>query len=347
MKLLLSYRASLVLIALMLLITPAAQAQTPSKLEVVRMAYVPVLIYAPVYIGFERGYFAQEGIDLQLTPQLVGSDSGIQLSTGAFDAAVGGIGAGLLNAISKGLDFRIVAPMHSERPPLVTPLVIAASRKDEIKSVKDLKGKKVAINVTGAASEYWLAEALKRAGLTFKDISLTTIAFKDVAAALQAGAVDAALLGEPLMTMQRDEGLVSVLADDFIDGFTPTYLSLTVDLVNKRPKVAQAMVRAYLRACRDLQGNAFKDPAIAAIVEKYTKVPAKVTQKANHPYYDPNGVIPVKDIMTLQDYFLTRGELEYTTPLDLTKMIDTSLVEQAVKDIGVYAVPTAQATAAQ
>ncbi len=326
---------------------PIARAQTAEPPEIVKMAFVPVLIYAPVYVGFERGYFAEEGIDLRLTPQLVGSDSGVQLSTGELDAAVGGIGAGLLNAVSRGLDFRIVAPMHSERPPLVTPLVIAANRKDEIRSVKDLKGKRVSINVTGAASEYWLSEALRRAGLTFDDIKLTTIAFKDVAAALQAGAVDAALLGEPLTTMQKDNGLVSVLADDFIDGFTPTYLSMTVSLVKDRPKVALAFVRAYLRACRDLQGDGFKDPDIAAIVEKYTKVPADVIQRANHPHYDPNGIIPVQDILTLQDYFLARGELEYKTPLDLAKLVDTSLVEQVVKDLGVYPAPTAQPTAAK
>ncbi len=147
--------------------------------------------------------------------------------------------------------------------------------------------------------------------------------------------------------MQTDNGSVSVLADDFIDGFTPTYLSMTVALVKDRPEVALAFVRAYLRACRDLQGDAFKDPAIAAIVEKYTKVPAQVIQRANHPFYDPNGVIPVKDILALQDYFLTRGELEYKTPLDLTRLIDTSLVEQAIKDLGVYAAPTMQPTAAR
>ncbi len=236
--------------------------------------------------------------------------------------------------------------MHIERPPLSTSLVIAANRAGEIKAVADLKGKKVAINATGAATEYWLSQALAEGGLTFKDVTLTTVAFKDVAAALQTGAVDAAMLGEPLTTQQVNNGLVKVLANDFIHGFTSTYLYMGLPLITDHPQAAQGFVQAYLRAVRDLQGNAIQDPAIATIIEKYTKVPAAVIEKASHAYYDPNGVIPVKDIQTLQDYFLTRGELDYKTALDLTPFIDTSLVDQAVKTLGPYVTATNSATMA-
>ncbi|MHB8628197.1 MAG: ABC transporter substrate-binding protein [Aggregatilineales bacterium] len=324
-----------------------AQATQPADQKVtIRLGYVPVLIYAPLYVAMERGYFAQEGLDVQLTPLQGGSDSVVQLAAGNFDAAVGGIGAGLLNAANKGLDFRIVAPMHSERPPVATPLVIAASRADEIKTIADLKGKTVAINATGAATEYWLYEALAEGGLTFNDVKLTTVAFKDVPIALQTGAIDAAMLGEPLVTLQIKQGVVKVLANDFIHGFVSTYLYMGLPLLHDHPQAAEGFVRAYLRASRDLQGEAIKDPTIAAIIEKYTKVPAAVVEQASHAYYDPNGTIPLSDINTLQAYFLTRGELEYKTPLDLSKYVDTSLVDQAIKDLGVYAVPTAVATQA-
>ncbi len=323
---------------------PAARAQSEKK-EIVRLGYVPVLIYAPLYVAAEKGYFAKEGIDAQLTPVQGGSDSVVQLAAGNFDAAVGGVGAGLLNAANKGLEFRIVAPMHVERPPVATSLVIAAKRADEIKTVKDLKGKKVSINATGAATEYWLSEALRKNGLTFADVTLLTVSFRDVPAALDSGAIDAGMLGEPLTTQQVDKGVVKILSNDFIDGFASTYLYMGLPLLKDRPKVAEAFVRAYLLACRDLQGDALKNPEIAAIIEKYTKVPAETIMRASHAYYDPNGEIPVKDILTLQDYFLTRGELEYKTAIDLKPFIDTSLTEKAVQALGTYAAPTMAATA--
>ncbi len=332
-------------LSLGLVVQPGLAQASPTS-TTVRLGYVPVLIYAPLYVGVERGYFAQAGLDVQLTPLQGGSDSVVQLAAGNFDAAVGGIGAGLLNAANKGLDFRIVAPMHSERPPVATPLVIAASRAGEIKSVADLKGKTVAINATGAATEYWLAQALAEGGLTFADIKLTTVAFKDVPVGLQTGAIDAAMLGEPLVTQEVQQGVVKVLANDFIHGFVSTYLYMGLPLLHDHPQAAQAFVQAYLHACRDLQGEAFKDPAIAAIIEKYTKVPAAVVEQASHGYYDPNGAIPLADINTLQTYFLQRGELSYQTPLDMSKYVDTSLVAQAVQTLGVYPTATAAATGA-
>lgn len=322
------------------LVATASTARAQDKKEVVRLGYVPVLIYAPLYVAQERGYFAAEGIDAQLSPLQGGSDSVVQLAAGNFDAAVGGVGAGLLNAANKGLEFRIVAPMHSERAPLATSLVISAKRAGEIKSVADLKGKKVSINATGAATEYWLAEALRKAGLTFADIQLTTVGFANVPAALDNGSLDAAMLGEPLTTQQIDKGVVKVLANDFIDGFYATYLYMGIPLLKDRPQVAEGFMRAYLRACRDLQApDIYQNPEIAKIVEKYTKVPADVVSRASRPFYEPNGVLPIDNINTLQTYFLSRGELEYREPLDMTRFIDTSLAEKDVKALGPYQAP--------
>ncbi len=308
-------------------VSPAGAGKT-----VIRLGYVPVLIYAPLFVAQERGYFAEEGLDVQLTPLQGGSDSVVQLAAGNFDAAVGGAGAGLFNAAARGVKFTIVAPMHSEKPLVTTPLVISAKRANEIKSVADLKGKKVAINATGAATEYWLAQALKQAGLTFDDIQLTSVAFRDVAAALDNGSLDASMLGEPLATINKQKGLVSVLSDDFINGFTATYLYMGAPLLNDKPEAARGFMRAYLRATRDLQGN-YMNNEFAQIIEKYTQVPAVVTKEAALPQYDPNGTIPVNDLNTLQAYFLQRGELEYQQPLDMQPFINQQLANEVAKEL--------------
>lgn len=165
--------AVLLVVGLLLgLITESVSAQGGT--EKVRLGYVPVMIYAPLFVAAERGYFIEEGLEVELTPIQGGSDSVVQLAAGNFDVAVGGISAGLLNAAAQGLEFKIVGPMHTERPPVSSPLVISAKRAQEIKSVADLKGKKVSINATGAATEYWLYAALQKVGLRMEDIILTT-----------------------------------------------------------------------------------------------------------------------------------------------------------------------------
>lgn len=323
-------------------VTPSGTANTTASpqgtqvpaanLTKVRLGYVPVMIFAPLFVAVERGYFAKEGLDVQLTPVQGGSDSVVQLAAGNFDAAVGGAGAGLFNAAARGVKFTIVAPMHSERPPLASPLVISAKRANEFKSIADLKGKTVAINATGAATEYWLAKALATKGLTFKDVKLVTVPFSNVPAALESGSLDASILGEPLTTINEDKGVVKVLSEDFIDGFTSTYVYMGDSLLKKNPQAANGFMKAYLKACRDLQGNYMNDD-IANIIEKYTKVPADVIKRASPAQYDPNGRIPLEDITTLQDYFFSRNELEYTQKLDMSRFIDTELARQAAAEL--------------
>lgn len=338
---------AVVLVAVMLIGLVPGAVQAQDQKQVVRTGYVPVMIFAPLYVASERGYFAAEGIDVQLTPVQGGSDSVVQLAAGNFDAAVGGVGAGTFNAANQGIEFRIVAPMHTERPPVASPLVISAKRADEIKSVADLKGKKVSINAKGAATEYWVYSALKKAGLTMDDITLVVFPFGQVAQALEQGAVDASILGEPLVTLQKDAGTIKVLAEDFVDGITVTYLYMGLPLLKDRPQVAEGFVRAYLRALRDLQGDGWLNKETAAIIEKYTKVPADVVLRANRPYYDPDGNVPLADLVELQRYFIERKALEYTTPVDLEKFIDTSLVAKAIEKLGPYTAATPAATPAK
>lgn len=304
---------------------------TSGPLTKVRIGFIPVMIYAPIFVGVERGYFAQEGISLELTSLNGGSDAVVQLAAGNFDAGIGGAGAGLFNAANRGVKFTIVAPMHSEQPPLTSPLVISPKRANEFKTVADLKGKKVSINATGAATEYWLAQALQKGGLSMSDIQLTTVRFQDVPAALESGSLDAAILGEPFATINKDKNLVKVLSEDFINGFYSTYLYFGEPMM-QNDKLARSFMRAYLRACRDLQGK-YMTPEIAKIIEKYTKVPADVNLRASAAQYDPNGRVPIENLNTLQTYFLQRGVLDYKDPIDITRLINTQLASEVAAEL--------------
>jgi len=328
-------RRLLLILALVALSLSFAQPSAYAQSEKVRLGYIPVITYATFFVGVERGYFAEEGIEIELVPLPAGGgDSIVQLAAGNLDVAATGAGAALWNAIALGFPVKIVAPLHTERPPLATPLVISAKRTDEIKSVADLRGKKIAINNVGSAVEYWVYAALQRGGVSMDEVTTVPMPFPQMAAALDAGAIDAAVITEPLATLGRDQGLLAFLADDFIDGITVTYVFMGEAMLKERRPVAEAFMRAYLRAARDLQGEI--DESLAAIIEKYTNVPAPVVQRMNRQYYDPNGVIPIADLEEVQRYFKSRGLLEYPELLNVPELVDTSLVEAALKAIGEY-----------
>jgi NitT/TauT family transport system substrate-binding protein len=316
--------------------TTAAAEESSAELPLVRVGHVPVTIYAPLFIAVEKGYFEEEGMRVELLPVEGGTENVVQVSAGNFEVAGGGIGAGMLNAVARGIEFEIVAPLHTERPPLTSPLVVSKARYDsgELTEVADLAGLKVSTNSKGAATEYWLWRALQQGGLDFPDVEVLGVGFREVAPALENGSLDAGILGEPLATLAEDQGLVTRLSQDFIEDFTSTVIFYNKEWATANPDLAAGFVKAYLRGARDLNGDAWYEAENLAIIEKYTGVPADVVARANRSYHDPNGFIPVEDLMTLQSFFAEQGQLSYTDPTDMSQFINTSYAEAAIEELG-------------
>jgi NitT/TauT family transport system substrate-binding protein len=311
-------------------------AEETSELPLVRVGHVPVTIYAPLFIAAAKGYFEEEGMRVELLPVEGGTENVVQVAAGNFEVAGGGIGAGMLNAVERGIEFEIVAPLHTERPPLTSPLVVSKARYDsgEITEVADLAGLKVSTNSKGAATEYWLWRALQEGGLDFPDVEVLGVGFREVAPALESGSLDGGILGEPLATLMEDQGLIARLSEDFISDFTSTVIFYNKEWAEANPDLAAGFVKAYIRGARDLNGDAWFDEENLAIIEQFTGVPADVVARANRSYHDPNGFVPVEDLMELQTFFADQGQLSYTEPIDMSTLINSNYAEAAVEELG-------------
>src|SRR5680860_1051604 len=66
----------------------------------VTFGYIPVSIFAPVFVAYEKGYFAEQGLDVQLEVLPGGSDMVLLTSTGDMDMAIAGVGPAYWNAHS-------------------------------------------------------------------------------------------------------------------------------------------------------------------------------------------------------------------------------------------------------
>ena len=331
---------ALIIAAALLLGVPAAgsvQAQTGTPVKI-RVVHVPVLIFAPLYVAMERGYFRREGLDVELISTPGGASSFVVLASGRAEVVVGGLGAALFNAAARGLDFKVVGPVHMEKPPVSTPLVVSKKAYDsgQIRSVRDLRGKRVAVNVLGSATEFWLNAALLKGGLTMDDVQVVAVNFPEVPAALDNGAIAAGLLGEPLATLAEDRGQVVRLSDDFINGIQVTALYYSGEFMRSRPREAVGFMAAWLRASRDLYGGGYKRDDVAAIVEKYTGVPAAIVKRAAPPFHEPDGKMNFNDFKRLQEFFKKRGSLTYEKPLEPKQFVDGSFVREALKRVGPF-----------
>lgn len=117
---------------------------------------------------------------------------------------------------------------------------------------------------------------------------------------------------------------------------TPTsFVFLATKFMQERPKVAEAFMRALVRAARDAQGPYNKDPAIAAMIAKQTDL--KVEDVANSaPYlFDPNLDISkyVAKLRNEEALHRKNGRLNYSEPLSYDKVVDAALVHKAAAEV--------------
>lgn len=316
--------------------TPLTVAEPAAELVDASFGYVPVTNFAPVYVAKELGYFAEQGLDVEVLAFAGGSEMIAELATGRLDAGMGGAGPGLFNAVDRDFPITVIAPGHSEGKPVATPLVVSkrACESGAIRSVADLRGKKVAINAPGA-TEYWLSQALSTGGLTIADVDLETIAFADAVTALGSGAIDAAMLGEPTATLAEQNGFGVRLATDFpVQGITPTVVYANADFLAGEGDVATKLMAGYLKACRAIMEHGLSDPTIAAIVARYTDLPVELIGASVAPLFSVDGKLDLDGLRTLQAFFRQRGELEYDADIDPTTFVDAAFITAAASSLG-------------
>lgn len=309
--------------------------ETPDDAVDVTIGYTPISIFAPMFVAYEKGYFAEEGLNVSLEALPGGSDMVVHTATGEFDAGIGGIGPAYWNAAAQDLPVTIIAPGHMEGSPVASPLMISkdACESGEITRISDLKGKKVAVNAPGA-TEIWLDTALRTDGLTIEDIDLQYMAFPDAVAALDSGSIAASIIGEPLATKAENDGIAVRIASDFpVQSYQVTAIFASNAFLSEHPDEATGLVTAYLRASRDLTEN-FNDPVNLAIIQKYTQVPPELIAESIKPVYDLDGNIDLDSLTTLQEFFRNRGLLDYDDDLDPASMIDTQFVDGALERLG-------------
>ncbi len=131
-------------------------------------------------------------------------------------------------------------------PPAPTGEAIVVSKDSAIKSVKDLKGKRVALN-KGSNVHYLLVRALEKAGLKYEDITPVFLPPADGRAAFQQGSVDAWVIWDPFLAAAEKQLGARVLTDGKgLVNNTQFYLARR-SYVNTNPKVLRVVLDELAR----------------------------------------------------------------------------------------------------
>ncbi len=302
---------------------------------------------APILIADARGYFKDEKIAISTTVFDSAAKQIAPLATGDLDVGGGATSAGLFNAAARKIELRIVAD-RSRMAPGYSYMTLMI-RKDlvdsgKFKSYADLKGLKIALAAPSISPSTILNAAAQKGGLTFDDVEKVYLGYPLQVSAFASKAVDGSIMIEPFATaiVRAGEGVRFSTTEDFFPNAQIALLYFGEKFASGKSDIGKRFMRAYVRAARDyndaiVEGRFGSDANAQQIVKilaaglnmKETDVREAYVQ-ALDPDARPNVDALRRDI----SFFRQTGAL--ATEPDLSKLIDTSFVEAAVKELGPY-----------
>jgi NitT/TauT family transport system substrate-binding protein len=304
----------------------------------VTLAYSPSLSFAPLFIAIEKGYLKEEGIEIRLELFKSGSEAVAFAANGQIAGIAGGIGASNFNGAFKNMGVKIVAPMAIQPTKgAPAPILVRSDLVNEIKSPKELKGKRIAVGGgAGATGEYMLLRVLEKEGIEKKDVTLVNLAFPDMPLAFSKKSVDAGLVPAPFSIVPLEEGTARILVPVCTPGEMVTVLSFGEKFMEKNPKSAEGMVTAIMKATRDLVRVGRYTDEFIAIFLKYYKVDRGKLVKIDLYDFDPDLKIQEKTLREMERVFARNGLLDYQPPLPIDKLVETSFSTKALQKLGPF-----------
>lgn len=319
-------------------IAGAALPPPPAQAETVHVDHVPLINFAALYIAIDRGYFKDEGINVDLQRVTSGTEAMPFLASGQVDVGAIGLAASIFNSVHRGFDVKIVASA-AVYPQTNVPTYVLVRRElvdsGKVKTIADLKGRKVGVaGTTGSTGAYLLDKALAAGGLKFTDVTTENLANPDMVLALANGGIDAALIGSPFSEQAVQAGSATILARDFAPGAAGTAYVFSGQFIKNHPDTALRFTAALLKGVRDLQGANYLDAQNLATLVKFTGSTEQAIKNAPPLVYDPNLSIATASITDQEKVDRENGWTDYTEPLDVNQLIDASLQQRAVAALG-------------
>jgi len=325
-------RAIVVASLVVLAAAPAAWAQAKPT---VKIGYIPTDSFAALFLLADR-HLPAAGINVETVRLAGGSEIVSQVATGQLQLGGAGMGAAGFNAVVSGLPVEYIAPLHSGYVEDYF-VVRKAVWGKEVKRIADLKGRAVALNVRGAAVEWILDLALRRDGLTIKDVQVKLMPFPDMVPALESGAVDAAILSEPFPTLAEEKG-IALRPLTKAPGVKP--VPITAIFWNKEwaaanPDLANRVMVAYLKAARDLAlGDGWQGDKTLDVILKFTPAKPEVLKKARPHALDANLEMDASVLDSMQKFNAELGYLKYKELQPVGKLFNFAYRDRAVQELG-------------
>jgi NitT/TauT family transport system substrate-binding protein len=307
---------------------------------------------APLFIADAKGYFAEQG----LTVKFVRFDSAAKaipsLGSGEVDVGSGATSSGLYNAVARGIGIKIVSDKARNAKGYGFQAIMARTDlidSGKVKSVKDLKGLKVAMSANGNSENAFMNYALVQAGLSYNDIDPVFLGFPNQIAAYANKAIDASLTVEPTVSELLKLGTAKklVTADEVFPDYQTAVIFYGPKFMQDQPDKAKKFMVALLKAIRfyddALKGGHIAGPnadEVVKILTQYSFIKDPEVHRAIvSQAIDPDGDLNMPSLQMAWQFFVDTKQIDGS--VKVSDVVDLSYVHAAAQALGPYVKKTA------
>jgi sulfonate transport system substrate-binding protein len=297
----------------------------------------PLLYYLPLTIAERKGFFKEEGLDVEINDFGGGAKSLQALIGGSVDVVTGAY-EHTIRMQAKGQDVRAVTELGR------FPAIVIAVRKEkagEIKSAADFKGLKIGVTAPGSSTALTTQYAMVKAGLKPSDAALIGIGSgASAVAAIQKGEIDVISHLDPVIAKLESDGSIVVLIDTrteagtraLFGGSNPAAtLYAKKDFIDANPVTTQRLVNAFMKSLKWLQTAKPEDVADAVPPEYHLgdkPLYIKAVQNSLESY-SRTGIVPPEGMKSVMDMLKQLDPELKDANVDLTTTFDDRFVKKA------------------
>ena len=300
------------------------------SLNKVRMASSSTNVsFLAIYTAIHRGFFKDEGIDLEIIfmPANLASTAVLNGDVDYNGAVTGTIGAAVQGRPMKVLLFTVSKP-----------LLFLMSQKG-IKDLKQLKGKKIAGSSPGGSATLLANQALKQIGLEpGKDVSVLQMSGNAASrlAVLESGVVEASLISVPENIIAQEKGYNELLFLGDVVEFPQNGFGTSEKRIRENPDEVYRMVRATLRGLQFIWDKNNQEAVTNILMKQWKvndrKMAAEMSRQVSRVLTKDAYVKP-ESVQVLID--LARESAKVTRPVSVSEVVDYSFLDKARKELGI------------
>jgi len=280
-----------------------------------------------MWYAFEKGIFKERGLDVDMQAISGGAQTSAALLANQIQVGQFG-GSEALSGVAAGADLVVVGNMAP-----VYPYILYSQK--AIKTIADLKGKKVGVSNKGGSSDIATRSALKANGIDpDKDVQILAVgSHSNRTAALLNGSIDAGVDDPP-----EDEELVKAGLNPLIDIAAQKLPAANTGIIVQRTylNANKDVIQAYLDATVIARSRMAKDKdGSITVLKKYFKSDNTASMEKAYTFFiaGSSPVTPVYPFPALDQFkdaiTILGADNDKIKTVDVSKMIDTSFVKTA------------------